>query len=81
MNHRTKLLIRNFTIELLVYAVLVVAYFFIVLSSLGPWLTELYNSNLQLYAVVALVLIVVQAVFLEWVTSFLIDKLGLERFE
>ena len=74
-------LLRNFAIEILVYGILVVAYFFIVLRSLGPWLTELYYSDLRVYAIAALVLIVVQAVFLEWVTSFLIDKLGLERLE
>jgi len=74
-------LIRNFAIELIVYAVLVVIYFLLVLQTIGPWLTELYYSNLRLYAVVALVLIVVQAVFLEWITSFLIERLGLEQLD
>jgi len=44
-------------------------------------LTDLYYSNLRVYAIAALVLIVVQAVFLEWITSFLIERLGLERLE
>ncbi len=74
-------LIRNFAIELIVYAILVVIYFLLVLQTIGPWLTDLYYSNLRLYAVVALVLIVVQAVFLEWRTSFLIERLGLEQLE
>ncbi|MGB3713852.1 MAG: hypothetical protein WA996_05410 [Candidatus Promineifilaceae bacterium] len=78
-NHKT--LIRNFAIELIVYAILVIAYFFLVLRTLGPWLTGLYDNNLRVYAIVALVLIVVQAVILEAVTSFLIERLGLERLE
>ena len=81
MKPDTRILLRNFAIEILVYGVLVVAYFFVVLRTLGPWLTDLYYSDLRFYAVVALVLIVVQAVFLEWITSFLIERLGLERLE
>ena len=60
---------------------MVVAYFFLVLQTIGPWLTDLYYNNLTVYAIAALVLIVVQAVFLEWITSFLIERLGLERLE
>lgn len=74
-------LIRNFIIELVVYGVLVVIYFFVILRSIGDWLTELYFTNLTVYAVVALVLIVVQSLFLEIVTAFLIERLGLERLE
>ncbi|HCB50344.1 MAG: hypothetical protein AMJ56_06575 [Anaerolineae bacterium SG8_19] len=74
-------IIRNFLIELVVYGALVVAYFILVLRSLGGWLTSLYDNNLPVYSIVALVLIVVQAVFLEKVTSFLIERLGLERLE
>lgn len=74
-------IIRNFLIELVVYGVLVVAYFILVLQSLGNWLTSLYNNNLTVYAIIALVLIVVQGVILEKVTTFLIERLGLERLE
>ena len=74
-------LIRNFAIELVVYGVLVVAYFLLVLQSLGEWLTSLYEDDLRVYAVVALVLIVVQGVLFEKVTTFLIERLGLERLE
>lgn len=81
MQPDTRTLLRNFAIELLVYGIMVVAYFFLVLRTIGPWLTDLYYSNLRVYAIVALVLIVVQAVFLEWITSFLIERLGLERLE
>jgi Na+/glutamate symporter len=81
MKGSVKKLLRNFAIEMLVYAVLVTVYFILVLRTLGGWLTELYYSNLPLYAVVALVLIVTQGVMLEWLTSFLVERLGLERLE
>ncbi len=81
MNEDGRRLLRNFLIELMIYAVLVVAYFLLVLRSIGGWLTYLYYTNLTIYAVTALVLIVVQGVFLEKVTTFLIERLGLERLE
>lgn len=81
MRSDRRILIRNFAIEMIVYAILVIAYFFLVLRTLGPWLRGLYDSNLRIYAIAALVLIVVQAVILEAVTSFLIERLGLERLE
>lgn len=74
-------LIRNFAIEVLIYGVLVLGYFFLVLRYLGEPLEELYTSNLVVYAFVALALIVIQGVVLEFVTSFLINRLGLERLE
>ena len=77
----SKKLLRNFVIELVVYGVLVVGYFLLVLQSLGEWLTNLYETNLRVYAVIAVVLIVVQGVLLEKVTTFLIERLGLERLE
>ena len=81
MQSGRRILIRNFAIELIVYAILVIAYFFLVLRTLGPWLTGLYANNLRIYAIAALALIVVQAVILEAVTSFLIERLGLERLD
>ena len=74
-------MIGNFAIELIIYALLVVAYFFLVLRLLGEPLNELYASNLTLYAVLALALIVVQAVVLESVTSFIMGLLGLDQLE
>jgi hypothetical protein len=80
-NPEVRSLIRNFAIEVLVYAILVVGYFFLVLRFLGEPLEVLYTNNLVLYAFVALGLIVVQGAVLEFVTSFLINRLGLERLE
>ena len=74
-------MIGNFAIELIIYALLVVAYFFLVLRLLGEPLNELYASNLTLYAFLALALIVVQAVVLEFVTSFIMGLLGLDQLE
>ncbi|MCZ7673641.1 MAG: hypothetical protein M5U34_44265 [Chloroflexi bacterium] len=41
----------------------------------------MFKQNLWLYAGASLLLMVVQAVVLGWVTSFLLDKLGLETVE
>lgn len=80
-NPRTWILIRNFAIELIIYGLLVVGYFYLVLRLLGEPLRALFERNLLLYAVVALALIVAQSVLLEAVTSFLLSRLKLERFE
>jgi len=44
-------------------------------------LESLYSSNLVLYAFLALALVVVQAVVLEAVTSFIMGLLGLDQLE
>ncbi|HFD39827.1 MAG TPA: hypothetical protein ENJ31_08310 [Anaerolineae bacterium] len=78
---RIWMLLRNFGIEVLIYAVLVVAYFFLVLEFLGAPLQKLFEQSLILYAFISLALIVVQGVVLEAVTSFLIRQLGLDRLD
>jgi hypothetical protein len=78
---RVGILIRNFVIELIIYGLLVVGYFFLVLRLLGKPLRTLFDENLLLYALVALALIVVQSVLLEAITSFLLARLNLERLE
>ena len=80
-NPRVWTLIRNFVIELIIYALLVVGYFYLVLRLLGEPLRTLFDRNLVLYAVVALALIVAQSVLLEVITSFLLSRLKLERLE
>jgi hypothetical protein len=64
--------IRAFAIELVIYALLVVVYFFLVLHFLGQWLYELEIHYRYLYAGLAILLIVGQAVLLESLTTFLI---------
>jgi hypothetical protein len=62
----------SFLLELVVYAVLVTGYFFLVLHSLGGGLRNLFETNKTAYAFVALALIVGQGVLLEVLTSALL---------
>jgi hypothetical protein len=75
------MLIRNFAIEVLLYAALVVGYFYLVLRVLGEPLRRIFGENLLLYAIVALALIVAQGALLEFITTFMLNRLGLERLE
>jgi hypothetical protein len=63
--------LRAFAIELAIYAVLVTAYFFLVLHLLGNWLYRLEMQHRILYAVVAILLIAVQAIVLDALTTVL----------
>ena len=72
MDREVKSSVKSFLIELLVYAALVVGYFFLVLNFLGNWLYRLFQEELHLYAAMALVLIVVQGIVLEVVTRVLL---------
>ena len=63
--------LRAFAIELAIYAVLVTAYFFLVLHLLGEWLYRLDMQHRILYSVVALLLIAGQAVVLDALTTVL----------
>jgi len=63
--------LRVFAIELAVYSVLVVCYFFLVLNLLGNWLYRLESQHRYIYAGVALLLIIGQAVLLDSVTTLL----------
>jgi hypothetical protein len=74
-------LVRNFLMELVIYGVLIIVYFVVVLRWLAEPLESLFGSSLALYALVSLVLIVAQGVLLAWVTSFIIEQLGLDRLE
>ena len=66
---------KAFLIELVVYAALVVGYFFLVLHLLGGWLFELAADHRYIYAFTAILLIIGQAVFLEALTTFLLRML------
>ncbi len=74
-------LVRNFVIEMLVYAALVIGYFLLVLRLLGDPLARLFSQNLALYAVVSLLLIVAQGVLLEAITSLIMGRLGFGKVE
>ena len=74
-----KTLIRNFILELVVYGVLLILYFFAVLQFLGGFLADLFLNHSVVYAFLGLGLIVAQGVLLETITSFLIRLLHLDR--
>ena len=77
---KLRLLIRNLVLELIVYAVLLVGYFFLVLRYLGELLADLFRNQTLVYAFLGLGLIVTQAVLLEILTSLLIRMLRLDRY-
>ena len=68
--------LRAFAIELAIYALLVTGYFFLVLHLLGSWLYGLEVHHRYTYAVVAILLIIGQAVVLESVTTLLLRLIG-----
>ena len=71
MKRAAAITLKAFLVELVVYAVLVVTYFFFVLHFLGGWLFQLESQYRYTYAGVAILLIIGQAVVLEAVTTFL----------
>ncbi|HEY3662809.1 MAG TPA: hypothetical protein VGL24_06615 [Chthoniobacterales bacterium] len=71
MKSDTRKTLYSFLGELVVYGLLVVAYFFLVLHFLGGWLANLDRENVKLYALVCIGLIIGQAVVLESVTTFI----------
>jgi len=72
MKKETARTLRAFAIELAIYALLVVAYFFLVLHLLGAWLYQLESQHRYIYASVAILLMIGQAVLLQNVTTFLL---------
>ena len=75
MKKETAKTLRAFAIELTIYALLVVGYFFLVLNLLGDWLYGLEHQHRYAYAGVAILLIIGQAVVLENVTTLLLRLL------
>ena len=71
MKAETSTTLRAFVIELAVYAFFVTGYFFLVLHFLAGWLQELHLHHVKVYALVAIVLIIGQAVLLESITTWL----------
>lgn len=76
-----KKFIRNFLIELVIYGGLVTLYYLLALRFLASPLKLLFEEYIVVYAIVSLLLIVAQGVLLENVTHFLLNKIGLDRFE
>ncbi len=72
MKKETTKTLRAFVIELAIYAVLVVGYFFLVLHFLGEGLHQLETRHRYTYAGVAILLMIGQAVVLQNVTTLLL---------
>ena len=73
--------LRAFLIELVIYSVLIVIYFFVVLHFLADWIDQLEPRHIKIYAFVSLGLIIGQAVLLEIVTTWLMRRLQGGRSE
>ena len=72
VNRELRSSIKSFLIELVVYALLVVGYFFLVLRFLDAWLHRLFLDERRTYAAVALLLIIGQGLLLEVLTRALL---------
>ena len=81
MKAETSTTLRAFLIELVVYGVLVTGYFFLVLHFLSGWLQDLHLHHVKVYAVVAIALLIGQAVLLESLTTWLFRLLRGGRSE
>jgi len=64
--------LKSFLLELLVYAVLVTGYYFLVLHFLGNGLEQLYEHERRFYAGLSLMLIIGQGLLLEVLTRQLL---------
>jgi hypothetical protein len=72
MKTETARTLRAFLIELAIYALLVIGYFFLVLHFLGEGLYQLEARHRYTYAGVAILLMIGQAVVLQNVTTLLL---------
>jgi len=68
--------LKAFVVQLAIFSVLVVSYFFLVLSFLSYWLKDVFDENKLVYALVAWTLIAAQAVLLEVIAAALLKTIG-----
>ena len=79
--HIPKRLVINLIIEFIIYGGLVTLYFLVILRYLNEPIKNLFDNNLTVYAIVSLILIGLQGVLLERLTFYILDWVGLKRFE
>jgi len=79
--HIPKRLVINLIIEFIIYGGLVTLYFLVILRYLNEPIKNLFDNNLTVYAIVSLILIGLQGVLLERLTFYVLDWVGLKRFE
>ena len=63
---------KTFFLELILYAVLLVAYFVFVLHYLSGWFKELFDHDRRVFAIMALVVMIGQTLGLAMVSSTLV---------
>ncbi len=68
-----------FLVELLLYAIFALVYFFLVLRFLGDWLREVFVANKIFYAILALTLIMAQGMLLDMLTSVLLRMIPFKK--
>ena len=73
-------LLLNLLLEIIIYSVLILGYYYLVLRYLDDWLVGMFNTNLVTYAFVGLGLIFTQAVILDFITSYLMKYIKLDQF-
>jgi cytochrome c biogenesis protein CcdA len=73
MNRDLKEALRSLLGEMLVYTALVVSYVLLVLHYSANWLNQLFRHDRKTYALVALLLMVVQGLVLERLTRALLS--------
>ena len=74
-------LARKLLLELSIYLILIVLYFLLVKISLEDLLHRLFHENLGLYGLIGIGLIVFQGVVLEIISSYLANRIRVDRFE
>ncbi len=79
MTKNTKMIIRNFIIEAVIYAVVLTAYFTVVLRRLNAPLTDMFHQSLPMYAAAGLLLIIVQSLFLNTLMERITKRLGFDK--
>lgn len=72
MKHEAKIVLHRWLLEVVMYAALVAAYYFLVLHFLGNGLKDIYEQDRRYYAGLALGLIVGQGFLLEMLTRLLL---------
>lgn len=63
---------KSFSLHLAVYSLLLLIYFFLVLRFLVGWLEELFHQHRFEYALVAILLMAIQAAGLEVISHFIL---------
>lgn len=81
MKPKARKTLTAFLIEFVIYSALVVGYFFAVLHFLADWINQLEKSHIHIYGLVAIGLIIGQAILLEVVTTGLMRLLQGGRSE